>query len=313
MTATSDGGPRLAWKKRGLIFSPPGAPEWLGSHASLPLGLRLADGRHRIYFASRDAANRSHVAWVEMNLERPDDGATLSPEPALAPGPLGCFDDHGVYPASIVESDGRLLLFYVGWNPGATPPLFYASIGLAASDDDGRTFRRVSRAPILARSDFDPCLVTSPCVLRDSGRWRMWYVSGYAWDELDGRLRSHYHVKYAESEDGIDWRRDGHVCIDVARGERNVARPWVVVDGGRYRMWYAVAGDEPYRLGYAESEDGLCWERLDERIGIGLSDSGWDSRAMAYPWVERDGDRHLLLYNGNDYGREGFGLAVAGR
>jgi hypothetical protein len=301
----------LEWRKRGLVFSPPGAREWLRSHASLPLGLRLADGRHRVYFASRDAENRSHVGWVELNLERPSDEVAVAPEPALAPGGLGCFDDFGVYPASIVECDGRLLLFYIGWNPGRRPPLFYASIGLAESDDGGRTFTRVSRAPVMARSDVDPCLVTSPCVRREGSRWRMWYVSGYAWDQAEDRLRSYYHVKYAESDDGVEWRRDGHVCIDHRRGERNIARPWVLEEDGRYRMWYARAGELPYRLGYAESGDGLDWHRLDERIGIDLSETGWDSQAMAYPWVERHGDRYLLLYNGNEYGREGFGLAVA--
>jgi hypothetical protein len=301
MPAGRAAGRALEWHKRGLVFTPPGAPDWLRSHASLPLGLRLADGRHRIYFASRDADNRSHVGWVELNLDRPSEGVVVAPEPALAPGGLGCFDDFGVYPASLVEADGRLLLFYIGWNPGKRAPLFYASIGLAVSDDGGLTFARVSRAPVMARSDVDPCLVTSPCVRREEGRWRMWYVSGYAWDEVDGRLRSHYHVKYAESDDGVAWRRDGHVCVDHRRGERNIARPWVVEDDGRYRMWF----------GFAESADGLDWERLDERVGIDLSAGGWDSQAMAYPWVERDGDRYLLLYNGNDYGREGFGLAVA--
>jgi hypothetical protein len=304
-------GRALEWHKRGLVFAPPGSPEWLRSHASLPLGLRLGDGRHRVYFASRDADNRSHIAWVELDLDRPLEDAVVAPAPALAPGPLGCFDDFGVYPASLVEVDGRLLLFYIGWNPGKRAPLFYASIGLAVSDDGGRTFVRVSRAPVMARSDVDPCLVTSPCVRRDGSRWRMWYVSGYAWDEMDGRLRSHYHVKYAESDDGVAWRRDGHVCIDHAPGERNIARPWVLEDDGRYRMWFAAAGDAPYRLGYAESADGFDWTRLDDRVGISPSDHGWDSHAMAYPWVERDGGRYLLLYNGNDYGREGFGLAVA--
>ncbi len=310
MAVDGDVGPSLAWRKRGLVFSPPGAPAWMTSHASLPLGLRLPDGRHRIYFASRDATNRSHVGWVEMNLDRPTEDVVVATEPALAPGPLGCFDDHGVYPASLVESDGRLLLFYIGWNPGVTPPLFYASIGLAASDDGGRTFARVSRAPILARSDFDPCLVTSPCVLHESGRWRMWYVSGYAWDDVDGRLRSHYHVKYAESDDAVNWRRDGRVCIEHGPGERNIARPWVLAERDRYRMWYAAAGDRPYRLGYAESRDGLDWERRDEHVGIALSEPGGTRARWHIPWVERDGDRHLLLYNGNDYGREGFGLAV---
>jgi hypothetical protein len=91
----------LDWRKQGLVFSPPGAPEWMRSHASLPLGLRLSDGRHRVYFASRDDRNRSHVSWVELDLDRPSEDVVVAEQPALAPGGLGCFDDHGVYPASL--------------------------------------------------------------------------------------------------------------------------------------------------------------------------------------------------------------------
>jgi hypothetical protein len=265
-----------------------------------------------VYFASRDDRNRSHIGWVEIAIGPEPTVTAAGDAPVLAPGPLGNFDDHGVYPASIVESDGRLLLYYIGWNPGATPPLFYASIGLAESDDGGLSFRRVHAGPILGRSDHDPTLVTSPCVRESDGRWRMWYVSGLRWSEDSEGLHSHYHVKYAESDDGTNWVREGRVCIDLEPGERNIARPWVVEDGGRHRMWYAHAGDR-YRLGYAESSDAVEWERRDADVGIEPSESGWDSEAMAYPWVEAGEDGFLMLYKGNDYGRTGFGVAAATR
>ena len=78
----------------------------------------------------------------------------------------------------MVEHEGRLLLYYAGWNPGTPPPLFTASIGLAVSDDGGLTFERWSPAPILSRGRHDPCLLTSPCVIREGSEWRMWYVGG---------------------------------------------------------------------------------------------------------------------------------------
>ena len=96
----------LEWRKRGLAFSPPGAPEWMRLHASLPLGLRLSDGRHRVYFATRDGNNRSHVAWVELDLNRPSEDTVVAQEPALAPGGLGCFDDHGISPQSSKPTGG---------------------------------------------------------------------------------------------------------------------------------------------------------------------------------------------------------------
>ncbi len=266
--------------------------------------------RYRAYFASRDSAQRSHVGWVEFDLRRPRRLLEVASIPALAPGPLGHFDDHGVYPGSLVEKDGRLLLYYAGWNPGPRPPLFTAAIGLAVSEDGGRTFERASPAPIMGRDPHDPCLLTVPCVLREGDRWRMWYVSGLRWEETHDGPQSFYVVKFADSRDGIEWKRSGRICIDLLPGERNIGRPCVIADEDGYEMWYSRSGDEGYRAGYARSADGLDWTRLDHDAGIEPSAEGWDSHATAYPWVVRIGDTRYMVYNGNDYGRDGFGLAV---
>jgi hypothetical protein len=75
-------------------------------------------------------------------------------------------------------------------------------------------------------------------------------------------------------------------------------------------MFYgAGTKHEGYRLAYAESVDGINWTRRDEDIGIEVSPSGWDSRMQAYPAVVQSGQRTFMFYNGNDYGREGFGYA----
>jgi len=301
----------VKWERQGLVFRPADHGGWLGTHAQLPVALPLDDGRHRVYFASRDERQRSRVGWVELDLAQPQGEQVVSPEPVLEPGPLGHFDDHGVYPASLVAAGDDVYLYTIGWNPAARAPLFYASIGLAVSTDGGRTFEKHGRAPIMARGEHDPCLVTAPCVLRDDGRWRMWYVSGLRWvEEADG-LHSYYHVKYAESDDGISWRREGRVCVDLEPGERNIARPCVVRDGDRLRMWFSYDRGEGYRLGYAESDDGLVWERRDVAVALVGAGGGFDSDAQCYPWMATAAGRRVLLYNGNGFGRDGFGAAVA--
>jgi hypothetical protein len=280
------------------------------SHAQLPVTLPLEGDLHRVYFASRDDDNRSHICYVDLDV----DSARVTrvcEAPVLAPGPLGHFDDHGVYPASLATVGERVYLYYIGWNPGKLPPLFYSAIGLAVSDDGGLTFERWSPAPIMARSEHDPCLVTSPCVLREGeARWRMWYVSGFRWEEHDEELHSYYDVKEARSDDGIDWRRDGRVAIGHRAGERNVARPSVLRGNEHYRMWYSYDAGGGYTIGYAESEDGSTWTRLDDSPGIGPPRADWDGEAQAYPWVFRHRGRLHMLYNGNRHGAGGFGLAV---
>jgi hypothetical protein len=264
------------------------------------------DGGLTLYFSSRDAEGRSHVGRGDLRLED-QPRVEPEPEPILVSGPLGAFDDRGVTTSCLVRDGDRELLYYTGWSVGKTVP-FYLYVGCAVSEGGG-PFERVSPAPILERSAVDPYLTASPWVLVEDGRWRMWYVSGTGWEPTDGEPRQSYHIRYAESDDGISWRRDGHVSVDYAGpGEHAFSRPCVVRDGDVYRMWFSVRGDA-YRIGYAESPDGLEWERRDEQAGISSSGE-WDSEMQAYPSVFDDGGRRYLLYNGNDYGRTGIGWAV---
>lgn len=302
----------FVWRKHGLVFRPDPSRAWMKSHAAVPTPIQMAGSVYRVYFSSRDERNRSHVGFFDIDLQTPDRIIAASPEPLLSPGSLGCFDGDGVYAESAVRRGDEVRLYTVGVIAGQPKPLFYASIGLAISDDGGRAFRKHSRAPIMSLSDHDPCLVTAPFVLVDGGRWRMWYVSCVGWTEEPHGLQSHYHVKYAESDDGIAWRRDGRVCIDFdGPHETNIARLWVVREGDRYVGWYSASGSDGYRVGYAESADGLTWTRLDHLAGLERAASGWDSEAQAYPAVVRHGDRWFMFYNGNSFGRDGIGLAEA--
>lgn len=291
------------WIKKGLLFAPEGNSSWLHSHAALP----VVDG-NRVYFSGRDKQGRAQVGFFETGPEF-DKVNRVSEHPVISLGPLGAFDDSGVTTSWIVNHDGKKYHYYSGWSLGVSVP-FYFFVGLAISEDGGETYKRVSPSPVLERNEIDPYLTASPCVLVEDGRWRMWYVSGTGWEIKDGRPRHRYHIKYAESSDGIEWKRDGFVCINYrSDDEYAISRPCVVRDGSLYRMWFASRGDS-YRIGYAESRDGLNWTRKDHESGIDVSADGWDSEMVAYPYVfQREGD-YCMLYNGNDYGRTGIGAAI---
>ena len=296
------------WIKQGLIFAPEDNGDWLHSHAALPVVDRRGNS-YRVYFSSRDKQGRAQVGYFDTKPGAVDRVARVSDQPAISLGPLGAFDDSGVTTSWIVNHEQKRYHYYSGWSLGVTVP-FYFFVGLAISVDGGNTYQRVSPAPVLERNSIDPYLTASPCVLVENGKWRMWYVSGSGWTMRNERPQHRYHIKYAESADGIHWHREGIVCIDYQSDEEYAfARPAVIKDREVYKMWYSYRGAS-YRIGYAESLDGLSWTRRDEESGIDVSASGWDSEMIEYPYVlEHHGKLHML-YNGNDYGKTGIGLAV---
>lgn len=305
------------WEPRGRVFPPEGElPEWIGGYGALPFalpGTGRADRTRRVFFSGRDPENRARIGACTLDLDTfTVDPKSVTRDPLVAPGPPGAFDESGCSMSCLVEHAGRLHLYYTGWTLGRTVP-FYLAIGLAVSDDGGRTFEKVSPAPVLGRHRVDPFLCASPSILVEGGVWRMWYISAVRWEERPEGPRHHYLVKYAESRDGIDWDRDGRVAVGFQSGEEYaIGRPHVIREDGLYRMWYCVRGDR-YRIGYAESPDGLDWTRRDDLAGIEPPAAGWDSGMQAYPMVFRDGAREVMLYNGNGYGATGFGCAVRAR
>jgi hypothetical protein len=301
--------PRQRWDKEGLLFEAAGQRPWLRSHAAMPVVERTDADALRVYISARDEHNRAHIGWCEVETDGAWRVHAVADTPCLSPGALGTFDDSGVTGACLVDVGDEKYLYYSGWSLGVTVP-FYLSIGLAVSRDGGQSFTRVSAAPILDRDDTDPYLTASPFVLVESGVWRMWYVSGSRWTVEHGAPKHYYRIKYAESADGIRWRRPNVVCIDYASPhEHAMARPCVLKDGATYRMWFSARGDR-YRLGYAESSDGITWTRDDSAVDLDVSSAGWDSEMIAYPFVLEYAGRLVMLYNGNGYGRSGVGYAI---
>ena len=301
-------GEKQQWIKKGLLFASAGNSEWLCTHAALPVADQVGN-HYRVYFSGRDKGGRAQIGYFETDLAASNTISKASEKPVIGFGPMGAFDDSGVTSSWIVNHQQKKYHYYSGWSLGVTVP-FYFYIGLAISEDGGETYRRASPAPILERSVIDPYLTASPCVLLEDGIWRMWYVSGTGWEIKDNRPRHYYHIKYAESSDGIHWNREGTVCIDYqSPHEYAIARPCVIKEEGLYKMWYSYRGVS-YRMGYAESADGIAWERKDEEVGMEVSEAGWDSEMVEYPFVFDHRGKRFMLYNGNGYGQTGIGLAV---
>lgn len=318
----------MRWVKRGLLFNPGEhrLPAGCAGFAQSPQAL-VCDDYVRIYFSTRRAEPggmfASHVAWVDVDR---DVRAVLrvGDRTALPLGGLGCFDEHGIFPFHVMRDGEEVRAYTCGWSRRVSVPVETA-IGLAISRDGGETFERTGPGPVMGPAPDEPFLVGDPFVLRHEGRWHMWYIYGTGWAPPapgePGPART-YKIAYASSPDGVAWDRDARGLIDDRVGAHECqALPTVFRHDGRWHMYfcYRHATDfrtnpaRAYRLGYAWSDDLRRWTRDDGAAGIDVSASGWDSEMQCYPHVFTCDDATYLLYNGNAFGRDGFGVAVLER
>jgi hypothetical protein len=301
----------MRWRKLGRIFCGEGQFPWMASYAGVPFAERIDGDLYRIYFTPRDALNRSHVGWLEIDINRPDRILRLSETPILGPGEPGNFDDAGTMLSCVVQHGEKRYFYYIGWSLRRSVP-YHLAIGLAfASGDTAVPNLKRFSGPIIDRNRIDPLFCLSPFVMFEDGHWRVWYLSGLGWLKVGRDVTLSYNMRYAESEDGVDWNRTGLVMLDPKGDELGFSRPSILVDGGVYHMWYSVRGrNQLYRPSHALSQDGLVWTRDDGEAGLETSASGWDSEMITYPHVfDHCGDRYML-YCGNGYGKTGFGIAV---
>ncbi len=307
----------MKWIKKGLIFKTEDNYDWMLTHSQVPLVDKISDDVLRIYFGTRDKHNQTVTTFIEVEADNPQKILYVHNKPVIELGNLGCFDDSGVMPSWIVDDNGKKYLYYTGWNVGLTVP-YRNSIGIAVQQEDG-TFKRFFEGPIVDRTFKEPHFCGQPCVIKENNLWRMWYLSCVKWEIIGNKPEPFYHTKYAESIDGKIWNRKGIVSIDFKdNDEAGIVRPSVINEKGLYKMWYSYRGVKNYRtdkkhsykIGYAESKDGVDWIRKDEIAGIDVSETGWDSVMIAYPFVYEHNGTKYMFYNGNGFGKSGFGYAV---
>jgi predicted GH43/DUF377 family glycosyl hydrolase len=301
----------MKWRKMGRVYVPGGEMWWAKRYAFPPTPHFISGDVIRMYVAFCDENTVGRIGYVDISAENPSEVINVSREPVLDIGTPGAFDENGILPTSIVDVDGRLYLYYVGYQLGMKVR-YYQFEGLAASDDGGDSFERVLRVPVTDRSDAEMLNRTSAFVRRRGGLFEMWYVGGSDWTVVNGKPLPVYNIKYLTSPDGIEWGPEGRVCISYeSEDEHAFGKPFIFEDGRLQRMFYSVrTRSKGYRIGYAESVDGQAWVRKDSEVGIDVSESGWDSEMIAYACVVRYKERVYMFYNGNNLGATGFGYAV---
>ena len=312
----------MKWLGKGLIFNPENRFPWMRHYAQVPTPV-LIDDVLRIYFTTRPPAQSdgqfiSLIGFIDVDPENPKKILKIHDKPVMQPGAPGCFDEFGVMPGFVrtLPEKGKLEMYYTGWTRLTTTP-FCTRIGRAVSYDGGFTFKRDGIGPYLGLSREDPLLINGPFCLSESGMHHIWYASGKKWIHTNGKYEIVYQIKHAQSADKKCWKREDTFCLPPELENEAQNRPVVFPFKGRYHMWfcYREALDfrhtkgAGYRLGHAVSDDLSVWQRDNTTHEPTFAAETWDAEMRAYPFVMAINDKIYLFYNGNYFGKVGFGYA----
>lgn len=317
----------MKWKKIGHIFDPTTWDDginrpWMKTHSQCTHALIL-DNVVRIYFSCRPENDengfaKSYTTFLDLDKNDLTKIIRVSDKPIMPLGELGAFDEFATYPSCNIEHDGKILFYYAGWSRCQSVP-FNTSIGLAISEDNGETFERIGLGPILSADINEPFVLSGPKVRKFNNIWYMFYLSGKKWLKYDGKSEIIYKNRMATSTDGINWvRYNKDIIADVLDENECQAGPDVFYKDGLYHMYFIYreglnfrsVNGRGYKIGYATSNNLYDWDRKDQEAGIEYSEIGWDSTMHHYPHVFELNGNYYMTYNGNDFGKYGFGLAI---
>jgi len=304
----------ISIKPLGHIYRHEPKSDWAITHAQVPFLFKVNETEYRVYYSTRDSKSRSSVTFVSLDVETLTIHESSIDAPLLTRGKPGTFDDSGTMPSWIVEHNNELWMYYTAWNRSKNAS-YRLSIGLAKSIDGGLTFHKMFKGPILDRGRNDPIWVGQPCVLKDDDIWKMWYLSCQKISIIESIPEPFYNVRYATSDDGINWNREEITCIDFDENTDAIGRPCVWIYDGKYFMLhsnrkatgYRTDSEAGYRIVLSTSENGKSWNQV-ETFQVSKNEA-WANVMTEYCSVaptEKEGT-FLVLYNGNGFGASGFG------
>jgi hypothetical protein len=225
-------------------------------------------------------------------------------------GPSGSFYQDGISLGNYYEASGKRYLTFMGWQNPADRH-WRGDIGRLLVHDD-LTLGIHSPDPFVASDDVDPLSLSYPWVIRSQdGLYDMWYGSTVTWDAGNGEML--HVIRHASSADGETFTKTGTQVPSEIGIAQAFSRPTILKgDDQSWHMWfsYRAGTGASYRIGHAVSRNGMDWKLSLNGLALDVSSSGWDSHMVEYPYVFTHGGVVMMLYNGDGYGKTGFGMAT---
>lgn len=298
--------------KKGLIWKAENVNELWKTHTMAPSAILVNESTIRVYVGGFDDKGISRIWYLDLDSNNPSIIKSISKNPVLDIGEDGCFDDNGVFPAHISIFDKEIYLNYTGFQLGKKSIEHFNFGGLAKGFEEDSIYKRVSKVPILDRSDEGLFVRAGQSIIKEDDHFLSVYSAGNTWSFAGGKMRPNYDICIQKLQTPLEYSLKGEKIIYADHSiEHGLGRPQIIKLKGIYYVFYTRRLlNMKYFFGISKSTDLINWIKIDDEIkGITHSESGWDSEMIYFPSVIEVKDKIYMFYSGNNFGLEGFGYS----
>jgi predicted GH43/DUF377 family glycosyl hydrolase len=290
------------WIKKGILLKPNRKLDWMSHHLGPTYAVCRKNRYIDVYFSARNKENLSSIGKFTFDTKQ----KTITRcKKIFTFSKSHLPDEHGVSYPVIYNFNNKIYLFYVGWKKNSK---YKFENNLIIAVKKNKKFVRIKK---IFNSRLSPFGSGSCFVLKKNNIHYMWFTS-FIKKKLKRKNNLHYEylIKLAKSKNLMNWKVEPKACINFkSKNENAISKPSVIFKDKQYHMWFCYRGKR-YKIGYANSKDGLVWKREDNKLKFIGKNYNWDNLEKCYPSVVNIGGKIYMIYSGNNYGKTGIGYSV---
>ena len=313
---------QMYFKDSGYLFDTKDIPNRNLFGGRTPVPLKVFNSK--IVFAVGCYESRKSTAIGLGTLNITEDGDDLKfacdinsfQYPWIPRGALGTYSDHGIIPSCAIKLNKKSYALYTIGFDSKNATIFSASSGLVILNED-LSVAKIYEGPILERGPDDPYWAASPYVIKIASNYHMLYTSaiGYKNSGEDKILHHQYVIKSKKSLSHLYFPTESHLFINKeSNNEYAIARPSVINHKGTYHLFYCkreTSYSKDYQI-FCRSNENFSLLNLSPEKHVNISNLVDNNfiNCKCYPYPFTHNGKLYVLYNGRDYGKTGFRIAV---
>lgn len=258
----------------------------------------------RILFNSRDSQNRSEVWEGDFQLESKLVGSRYLKK-IISTSDFPLYAKDGISLGGKYTDGKSQKILFMGWQ---VPESGHWMGELGAFElSTSKNFKIDSKA-LIEIGEEEPISISYGDSIQIDQEIHLWYGSTKVWDFGNGEM---LHSIKVRTKSGDLWSTPKIAVNPIIGFAQAFSKPSILRINEKLFLAFSYRGNRTkYRIGFAE---------IDEKSGIAKSvrwgdflpsQDPWENEMVEYPFLFSWKENVCMLYNGNGFGKTGFGLAV---